>query len=154
MCNVRHGVQVWHCSRNSCNLLKRVIMLDKGTGIVYVSKYSPEFEQTKTDSLTDRYRNPLQRQEPKHSVVVLVLNVYHKYEVCTTNTRTVWIARLELVSGDPLCVARFEQISLLKRRRYFHLLISYTVLSKECFFVCRIVKWTAWRSNKLHWNFV
>ena len=83
------------------------------------------------------------------------LNVY---KVCSKNTRTVWIARLQLVSGESAWCRHVRTDQPIKMpfsgRRYFHLLISYTVLSKRCFFfVCRICL-TAWRSNELQWNFV
>ena len=61
-----------------------------------------------------------------------------KYEVCSKNTRTVWIARLELVSGESAWCRQVRTDQLIKTpfsgRRYLHLLISYTVLNKECFF--------------------
>ena len=57
------------------------------------------------------------------------------YEVCSKDTRAVGIARLELVSGKSAWV-RTDQMTKtpFSGRRYLHLLIRYTVLSKECFF--------------------
>ena len=60
------------------------------------------------------------------------------YEVCSKNTRTVWIARLELVSGESSWCRWVRTNQLTKTpfsgRRCLYLLISYRVLSKECFF--------------------
>ena len=59
------------------------------------------------------------------------------------NMRTVWIARLELVSGESAWCrwVRTDQLTKTQfsSRKYLHLLISYTVLNRECFF--RLSDW-------------
>ena len=46
----------------------------------------------------------------------VALDIKVKYEVCSKNTRTIWIACLSWSQESPLGVARFVQISWLKRR--------------------------------------
>ena len=58
------------------------------------------------------------------------LNFIHIYEVCSINSHSVNVdfRRIRLVSLGSYKSADFSG------RRYLHLLISYTVLIKECFF--------------------
>ena len=60
------------------------------------------------------------------------------YEVCSKNTQTVGIAQLQLVLGESAWCRQVRTDQVIKTQfsgcRNLHLLISYTVLSKECIF--------------------
>ena len=66
-----------------------------------------------------------------HDTHLEIRGLFKKYAECL-------IARLELFSGDSAWGRQVRTVQLIKTpfsdRRYLHLLISYTVLSKECFF--------------------